>query len=205
MAVDMSALWASDAARDDALVLVDGLDREIGTASKLEAHTKGLLHRAFSVVLARTGNDGPQLLLAQRAAGKYHSAGLWANSCCSHPRAGEALVDAAYRRVREELGVEAVRLREVGSFAYRAVFDNGLSEYEYDHVLVGSCAGDLAPDPHEVGGLRWVGLDQLAQELASQPERFAAWAPMVLTIASAALGQSGWTTPEGHHATQERL
>ncbi len=186
---DSDALWANDPARDDMLVLVDGLDREIGTASKLDAHVKGLLHRAFSVVLTRPGEDGPQLLLAQRALGKYHSAGLWANSCCSHPRAGEGLIDAARRRVREELGCEAIGLREVGSFAYRAKFGNGLCEYEYDHVLVGGCAGEPCPNPSEVGELRWVGLEQLAQDLARHPERFAAWAPMVLTTACAELGR----------------
>ncbi|MBQ9003219.1 MAG: NUDIX domain-containing protein, partial [Eggerthellaceae bacterium] len=121
---------AGDPARDDMLVLVDGLDREVGTATKLQAHAEGLLHRAFSVVLvrpsehgerqsalgARDGGRGPELLLAKRSMQKYHSGGLWANSCCSHPRAGEGTLDAAYRRVREELGCEAAGLREVAAF-----------------------------------------------------------------------------------------
>lgn len=171
-----------DSARDDMLILVDGFDREIGSASKLRTHVEGLLHRAFSVVLVRDGESGLELLLAQRAAGKYHSAGLWANSCCSHPRAGEQLLDAAYRRVEEELGCEAVDLREIAAFAYRAEFDDGLCEYEYDHVLVGRCAGDLAPDSSEVGDVRWIGCDALAAELAQEPKKFAVWAPMVLTM-----------------------
>ena len=201
---------AGDPARDDLLILVDGLDREVGTASKAQAHAEGLLHRAFSVVLVRraggqTASDAGaqperpnqpgqpgqperlELLLAQRAAGKYHSSGLWANSCCSHPRAGETVLDAAYRRVHEELGCEATDLRELCAFAYRAEFADGLCEHEFDHVLVGACSGEPAPDPSEVGALRWVTLDDLAAELAEQPGHFAAWAPMVLTLAMAQL------------------
>ena len=108
---------AVDPARADELVLVDGLDRQVGTATKEQTHREGLLHRAFSVVLVREGADGPEILLAQRAEGKYHSAGLWANSCCSHQRAGEEVVAAAYQRVCEELGCEAADLREVAAFA----------------------------------------------------------------------------------------
>lgn len=175
-----------DPACDDLLILVDGLDRPIGSATKLRAHVDGLLHRAFSVVLTRDGKDGQQLLLSQRAACKYHSAGLWANSCCSHPRSGEELLEAAHRRVYEELGCEVADLRELGSFAYRAVFYNNLCEYEYDHVLLGTCVGEVSPCPSEVSAVRWVGIDELAQEMADQPEKFAAWAPMVLSIAMAA-------------------
>ena len=178
-----SANMTADPARGDLLVLVDGLDRETGTATKLEAHTQDLLHRAFSVVLVRESASGREVLLAQRAAGKYHSSGLWANSCCSHPRAGEELLDAAYRRTREELGCEALDLREIGSFAYHAVFEGGISEHEYDHVLLGTCAGELAPDPAEVSATRWIAVDDLAAELAEQPARFSAWAPMVLSMA----------------------
>jgi isopentenyl-diphosphate delta-isomerase len=179
----LQELWAQDAARDDMLVLVDGLDRPLGVASKLEAHQRGLLHRAFSVVLVREGAQGLELLLASRAEGKYHSEGLWANSCCSHPRAGEELLEAAERRVGEELGCGVCDLCEVGSFVYRAVFSSGLSEHEYDHVLLGRPVGEPEPDPAEVGGLRWERLDDVAHELAEHPEHFAAWAPMVLSIA----------------------
>lgn len=179
--------FAYDQARDDQLILVDGLDRPCGKASKMDAHLKGLLHRAFSVVLVRQGKEGLELLLSQRAEGKYHSAGLWANSCCSHPRAGEQLMEAAYRRVQEELGLQAEGLEEIGAFAYRAVFENGLTEYEYDHVLVGQCTGELCPDPTEVGGTRWVAFDELALELAEHPQTFAAWAYMVLSMTLAHL------------------
>ena len=173
---------AADPARDDLLILVDGRDREVGTATKVQAHVDGgILHRAFSVVLVREGADGPELLLALRSMQKYHSGGLWANSCCSHPRAGEGVIDAAYRRVREELGCDAVNLREIAAFAYRAEFDNGLCEHEYDHVLVGRQAGVIDPDPAEASEVRWISFDALAAELVDEPRKFAAWAPMVLS------------------------
>lgn len=189
--MDVDRRMLEDTARDDRLILVDGLDRGIGCATKLRAHVEGRLHRAFSVVLVREGSDGPQLLLSRRAQGKYHSAGLWANSCCSHPRVGEETIVAAYRRVREELGCEALDLFEVAAFVYRATFDNGLVEHEFDHVLLGACQGTLRPDPSEVDEVRWVGIDALATELAYQPERFSAWAPMVLSIALAKVGGLG--------------
>ena len=179
MTCDMS----NDSAYNDLLVLVDGLDREMGSATKAKAHVEGLLHRAFSVVLTRRGTAGLEILLAQRALGKYHSEGLWANSCCSHPRLGEDLMDAAYRRVREELGCEAQGLYEVGAFVYRAEFANGLVEHEYDHVLMGQCVGEPAVNSEEVGAVRWIGVDNLALELVEHPTQFCAWAPMVLSIA----------------------
>lgn len=178
----MDTRMAADPAQDDMLILVDGLDREIGSATKMQAHVDGLLHRAFSVILVRPGVDGPEILLSRRAMGKYHSGGLWANSCCSHPRVGETVLDAAYRRVREELGCEAVNLRELCAFAYRAEFDTGLCEHEYDHVLVGGVQGEVAPDLDEVDAVRWVSIEALAQELAEQPRHFSAWAPMVLSL-----------------------
>ncbi len=179
-----------DPARDDLLILVDARDREIGSAKKLEAHLEGRLHRAFSVILWREGPDGVEVLLSRRALGKYHSGGLWANSCCSHPRIGETVLDAAARRTHEELGCGATGLVEIGTYCYRAAFDNGLVEYEYDHVLLGSFEGELAPDPSEVMDTRWVLADELTQELAQDPERFSAWAPGVLAMALAQLSRS---------------
>ena len=181
------ALFAQDAARDELLVVVDMRDCQVGTATKMRTHVDGLLHRAFSVMLVREGEHGPELLVSRRAQGKYHSAGLWANSCCSHPRDGEELLDAAARRVAEELGTQPVGLRELGAFVYRAPFENGLCEYEFDHVLVARCEGDPAPDPAEVSEVRWVGADELATEVAEHPERFAAWAPNVVRMVLAAL------------------
>jgi isopentenyl-diphosphate delta-isomerase len=108
---------ASDPAKSDELILVDVFDNPVGAASKERAHRESLLHRAFSVVLVRDGASGPEVLVTRRALCKYHSAGLWTNSCCSHPRVGESTVDAAYRRVAQELGVQARDLREIGSFS----------------------------------------------------------------------------------------
>ena len=178
---------ASDPARDDMLILVDGLDRETGSATKLGAHVDGLLHRAFSVVLLRDGKDGQELLLAKRSMLKYHSGGLWANSCCSHPRVGEGVIEAAYRRVPEEIGCEAAELRELCAFVYRAEFENGLTEHELDHVLVGRCVGEVVPNPAEASEVRWVGLEELAAELAAEPHKFAVWAPIVFSMVMADL------------------
>lgn len=196
---------------NDLLICVDLLDRQIGVASKLECHKRALLHRAFSVVLWRRSDRGPQLLLQQRAMGKYHSGGLWANSCCSHPRAampavnsakepnggsainsagesaaqsaeksaGESLELAVQRRLAQELGVHDVRCGEIGSFVYFAPYDNGLSEYEYDHVFLGEYSeranGPIVPDPEEIMDTRWVTVDELDCELRSNPRSYAAW------------------------------
>ena len=185
--MDLDERMAADPARDDMLILVDGLDREIGAATKLQAHVDGKLHRAFSVVLVRDGAEGPELLLAKRSLLKYHSGGLWANSCCSHPRVGEEIIEAAYRRVPEELGCKAVELRELCAFVYRAEFDNGIIEHEFDHVVIGRCEGEIAPDPAEASEVRWMGFDALAAELADAPRSFAAWAPIVFTMTMADL------------------
>ena len=185
----LDELIAADPARDDMLILVDGLDREVGAATKLQAHIDGTLHRAFSVVLMRDGENGPELLLAKRSLQKYHSGGLWANSCCSHPRVGEGLIEAAYRRVPEELGCEAVDLRDACAFVYRAEVDNGLTEHEFDHVVIGRCSGQIDPNPAEASEARWIGFDALAAELANEPLKFAAWAPIALTLA-----MSNWSS-----------
>ena len=172
-----------DAARDDLLQLVDACDRPLGEATKEQVHREGLLHRAFSVVLTRATSEGTMILLAQRALGKYHSGGLWANSCCSHPRVGETLADAARRRVTEELGCGVCDLHEIGSFVYRAEFASGLIEFEYDHVLMGTCVGEVEPNLAEVGDTRWWSPRDLAGDLASHPERYCAWAYTVLSLA----------------------
>ena len=186
MILVIQAALANDPARLDELVLVDALDREIGAATKEVAHMEGLLHRAFSVVIIREVNGETQVLLARRASCKYHCAGLWGNSCCSHPRVGEDLMQEAYRRVPEELGCAVRNLREIGSFMYRAEFANGLAEYEYDHVLVGSLEGEVAPPVDEVDAVWWVTAPKLVELLTSQPDLFAPWArtvlPMVLRV-----------------------
>lgn len=165
--------------KEDRLILVDVDDRAIGSGGKQEVHEKGLLHRAFSVFLF----DGDRLLLQQRAAGKYHSAGLWANTCCSHPREGEALDHAVARRLAFECGIENAAVREAGAFIYRACFDNGLTEYEYDHVFVGEYGGEFTPDQEEIAALEWAPLEELKADLLACPERYAPWFFTALTVA----------------------
>ena len=167
------------------LILVDLDDRETGQGEKMAVHRRGLLHRAFSVFLF----DGDRLLVQRRAAGKYHCGGLWANTCCSHPRPGQTPAEAAVLRLRQECGITAaVPLREAGRFVYRAVFDNGLTEYELDHVFVGEYAGPNAPDPEEIAELRYVPLAELKQDMLVRPERYAPWFLTALGIAEAGRG-----------------
>jgi len=167
------------------VVLVDLFDQPVGTASKADAHRLGLLHRAFSVFLL----DGQgRVLLQRRASGKYHSAGLWANTCCSHPTPGEDVLAAAKRRLKEELGIEIAKskhesLTDVGTFTYRHPFELDLCEYELDHVIVGECDRcEAEPDPREVGSISWVNLDELADRLMTEPESFAVWVPGTMAI-----------------------
>ena len=153
------------------VVLVNEQDEVLGTMEKLEAHRKGALHRAFSVFLF---DDEGRLLMQQRAANKYHSALLWTNTCCSHPRPGESLEAAAQRRLREEMGMDTV-IHHRFSFTYNATFDNGLQEHELDHVFFGRANGKPVPDPEEVNAWRFVEMADLQMELERSPERFTAW------------------------------
>jgi isopentenyl-diphosphate delta-isomerase len=153
------------------LILVDGDDVEVGTCGKLETHRRGLRHRAFSVFV----KDGRgRLLLQRRAAGKYHSAGLWANTCCGHPRPGEAVARAARRRLGEEMGFDC-ELRAVGRHAYRADVGGNLVEDEVVHLFVGRHDGAIAPNPDEVVEYVWLTPAELAAEVAGQRHRFSAW------------------------------
>ena len=160
---------------EEYVILVDSQDREVGRMEKLEAHEKGILHRAFSVFLF---NEQGQTLMQQRAATKYHSPLLWTNTVCSHQRLGESNIDAARRRLREELGLETANLAldEAFSFVYKASFDNGLTEHELDHVLVGKIVDYTGTwDPSEVESVRWSSLEEIAQEMAHNPEHYTAW------------------------------
>jgi isopentenyl-diphosphate delta-isomerase len=161
------------------VVLVDENDHEIGLAEKMEAHERCLLHRAFSVFILR----GKELLLQQRALHKYHSPGLWTNTCCSHPRQGEAMLAAGERRLKEELGF-STPLRDIGWFHYTAHFSNGLSENEIDHVLIGTIADDtlIQPNPAEIHALRWISLEDLDRELKEHPEQFTPWLEKALKL-----------------------
>jgi isopentenyl-diphosphate delta-isomerase len=158
------------------VILVDERDRPIGSAGKLAAHEEGLLHRAFSILVM---NDARELLLQQRATGKYHSAGLWSNSCCSHPRPDETVLEAGRRRLHEELGF-VCPLRPVTSFVYHADVGAGLTEHELDHVLVGRWDGEPTPDPTEVDDWRWAPLDAVRREVDLHPERFTVWFRLLL-------------------------
>ncbi len=165
------------------VVLVDENDNEIGTAEKLLAHQKNMLHRAFSVFIFRHGKE-TELLLQQRAMHKYHSYGLWTNTCCSHPRTGETIVQAGVRRLREELGISTT-LTTLGWFHYNSHFENGLSENEIDHVLVGTIRSDaeIAADPNEVHACRWVTIAALEKELAHSAEQFTPWFAEAFAVA----------------------
>lgn len=153
------------------VVLVDEADREIGVDEKLAAHRSGALHRALSVFIF---DSRGRALLQRRAEGKYHSAGLWSNACCSHPRPGEPVAEAAARRLREEMGISCP-LRFAFTFIYRAEFENGLIEHELDHVFIGVHDGDPAPDPAEAQAWRWAEPEEVMRELREDPENYSVW------------------------------
>lgn len=165
------------------VVLVDLEDQEIGLAEKLAAHEQNLLHRAFSAFIFREKSNTLELLLQQRALGKYHSPGLWTNTCCSHPRQGEDIILAGKRRLQEEMGVCA-ELEHLGRFHYNAHFPNGLAENEMDHVLLGFIPEHMTftINPEEVNTFRWVTIPALEQELDAHPEHFTPWLKLALAI-----------------------
>jgi isopentenyl-diphosphate Delta-isomerase len=153
------------------VILVDESDEAIGAMEKMEAHRLGVLHRAFSVFIF---NSNGQMLLQQRADTKYHSAGLWTNACCSHPAPGEEIKSAAERRLQEELGFKA-DLKPAFDFIYKASFNNGLTEHEYDHVFVGYYNGEIRPDEDEVKEWKFMNIDDLAREMEREPDTFTSW------------------------------
>ena len=154
---------------EEKLVLVNFLDEPIGEATKMETHRKGFLHRAFSVFLY----DKNRLLIQKRAVGKYHSAGLWANTCCSHPRVGESLEEAVERRLLEEAGIQCP-VEHLTSFVYREVFGE-LSEYELDHVFIGAYAGEFCCNLEEAEEMKYIDMDELAKDMVLFPQKYAAW------------------------------
>ena len=153
------------------VILVDEHDVLTGTMEKMAAHEKAVLHRAFSVFIF---NAQGNMLLQQRAKEKYHSGGLWTNSCCSHPRPGEETLAAATRRLREELGFETP-LEKIFDFVYKADFDNGLTEYEFDHVFVGYYDGEINPDRKEVSDYAHVSMQEVAASMEEEPGKYTAW------------------------------
>jgi len=155
----------------DEVILVDAHDRPLGTMPKLEAHRRGLTHRAISVILRDRHN---RLLLQQRAQAKYHSGGLWTNTCCSHPRPGEDTAEAARRRLAEEMGI-VCPIELLFSTHYRADVSNDLIEDEVVHVFGGRFDGTPDPDPAEVASWCWKAADEVARELDASPELYTVW------------------------------
>ena len=162
----------------ESVVIVDAYDNELGTMEKMEAHEKGLLHRAFSVFVF---NSNDELLIHRRALEKYHSGGLWTNTCCSHPRPGENLENAAHRRLMEEMGFDC-ELQHSFSFIYHAQLDKGLEEHELDHVFVGQYSGSPEVNREEVCEWKYVSMDSLSKEMQNTPELFTEWFKIALPM-----------------------
>lgn len=156
---------------EEQVILVDEQDNELGIMGKTQAHKEGKLHRAISVFIF---NNKGELLLQQRAKDKYHSPGLWTNTCCTHPRHGEPVKQAALRRLKEEMGLEA-NIRKCFTFVYNAVLDHGMTEHEFDHVFVGTSNAVPVPDDKEVQAWRYVSADVLDKEMAKTPALFTEW------------------------------
>jgi len=156
---------------EEQVILVNEQDEQIGLMNKMEAHEKALLHRAFSVFVM---NDKGELMLQQRAAEKYHSPLLWANTCCSHQRDGETSLNAGKRRLEEEMGF-VCELKELFSFIYKAPFDNGLTEHELDHVMIGTYQDAPVINPEEVASYKWMTLEAVKNDMEKQPEIYTEW------------------------------
>ena len=153
------------------VVLVNEKDEAVGTMEKMAAHEQAALHRAFSVFVFNKKGD---LLMQQRALSKYHSGGLWTNTCCSHPRPGEHVADAANRRLQEEMGF-TTSLTKAFDFTYKAAFDNGLTEHEFDHVFTGIYEGPIHFNPNEVASYAFMTEKELEEQIQETPARFTAW------------------------------
>ncbi|WP_046759266.1 isopentenyl-diphosphate Delta-isomerase [Kordia jejudonensis] len=153
------------------VILVNENDEQIGLMEKIEAHEKALLHRAFSVFIL---NDKGELMLQQRALHKYHSPGLWTNTCCSHQRDGESNISAGKRRLQEEMGF-VTDLAEAVSFIYKAPFDNGLTEHEYDHVMIGTYNDAPNINPDEVADWKWMDVQAIKDDIGAHPDQYTAW------------------------------
>ena len=158
------------------VILVDNAGREIGTEEKLKAHREGKLHRAFSIFIFNTLGE---LLLQKRSKTKYHSGGLWTNTCCSHPRLGESHYCAARRRLNEEMGFDC-ELTELFSFIYHTELENDLFEHELDHVFVGRYDDQPVPNPDEVDDWKWMDIEELRREIEENRDHFTYWFKLIL-------------------------
>ena len=156
---------------EEHVILVNEKDQEIGLMPKLEAHQKAVLHRAFSVFIFNSENE---LMLQQRASNKYHSPNLWTNTCCSHQRSGESNIQAGTRRLYEEMGF-TTSLKEITSFIYKAPFDNGLTEHELDHIMVGYYNEDPVINSDEVEDWKWMKIEDVKQDIILNPNIYTAW------------------------------
>ena len=156
---------------EEQVILVNENDEQIGLMPKMEAHEKAVLHRAFSVFIFNSNNE---LMLQQRAAHKYHSPLLWTNTCCSHQRDGETNIEAGTRRLQEEMGF-TTSLKETTSFIYKAPFDNGLTEHELDHIMIGYYEQAPVINPDEVEDWKWMPLENVRTDIAAQPELYTVW------------------------------
>lgn len=159
------------------VILVDESDKPLGLMEKMEAHEKGLLHRAISVFIL---NEKREIMLQQRAFEKYHSGGLWTNTCCTHPRDGESTIEAANRRLEEEMGLSCA-LQPLFSFIYRAEFDNDLIEHELDHVFVGHTNENVIPklNPEEAASWKWMSIPDIEADIIQNPNHYTAWFKIV--------------------------
>ena len=159
------------------VILVDKNDNPVGVEEKLKAHQNGgKLHRAFSILVF---NSKGELLIQRRAFTKYHCPGIWANTCCSHPRPNEETERAAHRRLKEECGFDT-ELKEKFSFIYEAHFDNGLTEKELDHVFIGYYDGEVNPNPEEIDEMKWIGMEELKKDVKENPDKYAPWFKIIL-------------------------
>ena len=153
------------------VVLVDENDSEVGLMEKLQAHEEGRLHRAFSVLIF---NDKNEMLIHKREKNKYHCGGLWTNACCSHPRQNESPEAAAKRRLQEEMGF-TTDVNFIASFVYKAEFENGLTEHEFDHLFIGIFNDEPNPNPKEVEDWKFIALDELVKDVNKHPNKYTAW------------------------------
>jgi isopentenyl-diphosphate delta-isomerase len=161
---------------EDRVILVDESDQEIGSEEKLEAHRQGKLHRAFSIFVF---NPEGQVLLQKRSTKKYHSDGLWTNTCCSHPRPGEPMEKEIQRKLEQEMGFEC-DLQWIFNFTYKVEFQNQLIEHEIDHVFIGRYDGSPKPNPEEVDDWKWMDLEALINDLKTNPETYSYWLKMCI-------------------------
>ena len=156
---------------EEQVILVNEQDEPIGLMNKMEAHEKAVLHRAFSVFIL---NDKNEVMLQQRAHHKYHSPLLWTNTCCSHQRAGETNIEAGKRRLFEEMGFQA-ELKELFHFIYKAPFDNGLTEHELDHVMIGYYSGEPVINDDEVESWKWMTIEAIKEDMIENPDSYTVW------------------------------